>query len=130
MKFLKYFIQMILFILAVMFFIENSEAFSQKIQFHFDLFIPEAVWQLPELPIFFFTFIVFAAGIVLTMLCFVWGRWHMGFDLHKANAKIRKLEKEITAYRQRALNTEDAPVPAPAASAVSEKTESLSLPEQ
>jgi uncharacterized integral membrane protein len=130
MKFLRYFIQMILLILVVMFFIENSDSFSQKIQFHFDLFIPGAAWQLPELPIFFLAFIVFAVGIFLTILCFAWSRWSIGSDLRKANAKIRKLEKEITAYRQRALNAEETPVPVPAASSVPEKEEALSLPGQ
>jgi uncharacterized membrane protein YciS (DUF1049 family) len=99
MRFIKYLINLVLLLLAIMFFIENSEPLSQTIQFHFDFFLTGLTFELPELPLYFLLLAAFAAGALLTLLYLVWGRWLLGCSLRRANSKIRKLEKEIQDYR-------------------------------
>ncbi len=106
MRFLKYFINLVVIIVVVMFFSENSAPLMQKIQFQFDMFVPGMAWNFPELPLYFLLLLVFAAGALLAMLGFAWGRWRIGMALRRANAKIRNLEKEIKAYRQLSLGTD------------------------
>ncbi|MDL2285612.1 LapA family protein [Desulfovibrio sp. OttesenSCG-928-F07] len=103
MRFIKYFVQLVCLIIIVMFFIENSTQLIQKIQFKFDLFIPGMEWTFPEFPLYFLLLMTFALGALLAILSFAWGRWCIGHELRKANNKIRKLEKEIKAYRQLSL---------------------------
>lgn len=107
MRFLKYFINLLLIIVIVMFFIENSTELSQKIAFRFDTFVPGLEWTFPELPLYLLMLLIFALGAVLAMFSFAIGRWRIGLDLRRANNKIRKLEKEIKAYRQLSLATEE-----------------------
>jgi uncharacterized membrane protein YciS (DUF1049 family) len=113
MRFIKYLINLIFLLLVIMFFIENSEPLSQKIQFHFNFFLTERTFDLPELPLYFFLLAFFAAGALLTLFYLLWGRWLLGCSLRRANSKIRKLEKEIQDYRclpvtQRASNAGNA----------------------
>lgn len=100
MRYLKYFINLLLIFVVIIFFIENSQQLSQRVQFHFDLFIPGLQWQMPELPIYFLVLAFFVLGGVITTLLFAWSRFCMGCQLTKANRKIKGLEKEIKAYRQ------------------------------
>lgn len=107
MRILKYFINLVLIFILVIFFIENSQQLSQRVQFHFDLFIPGLLWQMPELPIYFLIIIFFVLGGLITACIFTLGRISISYKLAQANKKIRGLEKEVTAYRKLPLETGD-----------------------
>lgn len=107
MRLIKYLIQLILFLLLIHFFIGNSTLFSQKLQFHFDLFLEGANWVLPELPLYVVILAFFGIGALLSVFCFALWRLRIGSLLREANAKIRNLEKEVAAYRKQAVVTED-----------------------
>ena len=105
MRILKYFINLVFVFIIVIFFIENSQQLSQRVQFHFDLFMPGFLWQMPELPLYFLLIVFFTLGGLITAAIFAWGRIGLSRRLAKANKKIRSLEKEVTAYRQLPLVT-------------------------
>jgi hypothetical protein len=107
MRFLKYFSKLLLFMAVLLFFIENSAILSQSVQFQFDLFIPGRILFLPALPLYFILILAFGLGAASTILHFAWGRWRSVLAMREAKSKIRKLEKEITAHRQLALNPDE-----------------------
>lgn len=122
MRILKYFLNLVLIFTIIIFFIENSQQLSQRVQFHFDLFMPGFLWQMPELPLYFLLIVFFALGGLITSAIFAWGRIGLARRLGKSNKKVRTLEKEIKAYRQLPLITKElankeeskpAPVPGP-----------------
>lgn len=103
MRIFKYFINLLLIFIIIIFFIENSQQLSQRVQFHFDLFMPGLLWKMPELPLYFLFLVFFALGGIITGMIFAWGRIGVSRRLSKANKTIRGLEKEVNAYRQRPL---------------------------
>lgn len=107
MRILKYFINLVLIFVIIIFFIENSQQLSQRIQFQFDLFMPGLLWQMPELPLYFLLIVFFALGGIITGAIIAWGRIGVSRRLSKANKKIKGLEKEVTAYRQLPLFNAD-----------------------
>ncbi|MCL1889692.1 MAG: DUF1049 domain-containing protein [Desulfovibrionaceae bacterium] len=107
MRFIKFFLQLLIFMIVLLFFVENSVILSQTIQFQMDLFIPDYIWLLPPLPLYGIVLIVFAMGVMAAVFHFTWGRWCSAIALREARATIRTLEKEIAAHRQLALKTEE-----------------------
>lgn len=107
MRILKYFINLVLIFVIIIFFIENSQQLSQRVQFHFDLFATGLLWQIPEVPLYFLLIVFFALGGLITAAIFAWGRIGLSRRLARANKKIRGLEKEVTAYRNLPLVSKD-----------------------
>lgn len=100
MRVLKYFINLVLLFVIIIFFIENSEQLSRRVQFKFDLFMPGFLWQMPELPLYFLLIVFFSLGGLITAAIFAWGRIGVTRRLSQAKRRIRGLEKEVTAYRK------------------------------
>lgn len=107
MRVLKYFINLVFLFIIIIFFIENSQQLSQRVQFKFDLFVPGLLWQMPEFPLYFLIIVFFTLGGLITAAIFTWGRILIGRRLVQANKKIRGLEKEVNAYRQLPLGNGD-----------------------
>lgn len=104
MRVLKYFLNLVLLFIVIIFFIENSQQLSQRIQFKFDLFMPGFLWQMPELPLYFLLIIFFSLGGIITAAIFAWGRIGITRRLSSAKRRIRGLEKEVNAYRKLPLS--------------------------
>ena len=107
MRFIKFFLQLLIFLAVLLFFIENSALLSQTVQFQVDLFVNDQVWLLPSLPLYCIVVATFLIGCLVSMLHFAWGRWRVAMTLREARSRIRALEKELTAHRQLALKNEE-----------------------
>lgn len=119
MRFIRVFLAICIFFMAVIFVVQNSEFLGQSTQFKLDLFVFDTVQRTIPLPLYFIILAAFLLGGLTTILFLVCDRIRLGVSLGKAKRKIKALERELNSLRtmplvsgSNVLAEESAPAPA------------------
>lgn len=112
MRFIKIPLMIVIFLLVVIFLVENHAVFSQTMIVRLDL-LYGVNWSSPEMPIYFYLAFCFLVGFVVCLLLLLSDRIKNSRALRKCQKNVRALEQEINSLRTMALNTElETPDPA------------------
>ena len=119
MRFIRVFLAICIFFLAVIFVVQNSEFLGQTTQFKLDLFLFDSVQKSIPLPLYFVILAAFLLGGLSAIFFLICDRIRLGLNLSKARRKIKHLERELNSLRTLPLSTGNASVlteetPAPA----------------
>jgi ribose/xylose/arabinose/galactoside ABC-type transport system permease subunit len=95
MRFIKTFILLLFLIVTALFFLQNSVALEQEVDFQFKLYLSDYIWDSGPLPFFFVILFAFAVGALLSIFLLGMERFRLGNRIRAANKKIRILEKEL-----------------------------------
>ncbi|MDL2313494.1 LapA family protein [Desulfovibrio sp. OttesenSCG-928-C14] len=103
MRFLKTFLVLLVMIIVVMFFVQNNEQLTQPITFVFNLHMDGFSWETGPMPAFLVMVIFFVLGFIASTLLFGLDRFKLYSKIFKSNKKIKAMEQELQAFRQRPL---------------------------
>ena len=122
MRFIRVFLAICIFFLAVIFVVQNSEFLGQTTQFKLDLFVLDSVQKSIPLPLYFVVLAAFLLGGLSTIFFLICDRIRLGMNLGKARRRIKYLERELNSLRNLPL------VSGGNAVLAEEKTSSVALP--
>lgn len=105
MRFIRVFLAICIFFLAVIFVVQNSEFLGQTIQFKLDLFVFDNVQRTIPLPLYFVILAAFLLGGLVSIFFLICDRIRLGLNLGKARRKIKHLERELNSLRTLPLTT-------------------------
>jgi uncharacterized membrane protein YciS (DUF1049 family) len=108
MRLIKTFILLIVLIVIALFFLQNNTQFEQEVVFQLKFYIWDYIWNSGPVPLFFVVLLVFALGMLITMVMLGLDRFKLSYTIRRANKKIRKLEKELQGLRELPLATRPA----------------------
>lgn len=100
MRFLKYFIYLLLLVFSILFFTQNSSVLSQELTFQLNLYAPGFQWETFSMPLFFVLLVFFLLGSLATIMPMFIDRCRLSYRLRRASKEINNKEKELKAYRQ------------------------------
>ncbi len=121
MRFIRVFLAIFIFFLAVIFVVQNSDFLGQTVQLRMDLFVLPVQKTIP-LPFYFIVLVAFLLGGLLAIVFLLLDRIRLGLGLAGAKRKIKHLERELNNLRTLPLTT------ASSNALSDEKTESMALP--
>ena len=105
MRFIRVFLAICIFFLAVIFVVQNSEFLGQTTQFKLDLFVFDTVQKSIPLPLYFVILAAFLLGGLAAIFFLICDRVRLGLNLSKARRKIKHLERELNSLRTLPLST-------------------------
>lgn len=97
MRYIKVLFMAVAFVIAMIFFIQNTPVFAEIIQLKLEIF--DWSWTSVEMPIYLVVLISFLAGAVLATIYFFFEKVRLASQLRAANSKVRKLEDEVRTLR-------------------------------
>lgn len=106
MRFLKVLGLVLLFLISMMFFIQNTEILSQEMSLHLNFYIGDYVATSRPLPFYFLLLAAFAIGAVLVLLFFVMDKMRMGKQLKECTSERERLEEEVNSLRNLPLDND------------------------
>ena len=106
MRFLKVLGLVLLFLISMMFFIQNTEILSQEMSLHLNFYIGDYVAQSRPLPFYFLLLAAFAIGALLVLLFFVMDKLRMGKLLKECTGERERLEQEVNSLRNLPLDND------------------------
>lgn len=98
MRFIKILILLMIFILGLIFFVQNIDALGANLQLKFDLFYGYK-WEGQAVPLYFIVLAAFGLGAVLAVCLLLIDRIRLGCDLLRNKRIVRVLEKEVDRLR-------------------------------
>lgn len=98
MRFIRVFLAILIFFLAVIFVVQNSAFLGQTVQLKLDLFVLPVQKSLP-LPLYFLVLAAFLLGGLLAIAFLLLDRLRLGLSLAGAKRKIKHLERELNNLR-------------------------------
>mgnify|MGYP006423100833 CR=1 FL=1 len=101
MRYLKLFAFIIFFVLAMIFFIQNTDPLAATLELKFDLF--QWSWLSNPLPFYVVLLIAFAVGAVLSLLYFLVEKLRLNSEVKKHKNQVRSLQKELNSLRNMPL---------------------------
>jgi len=104
MRFLKVLGLVLLFLISMMFFIQNTEILSQEMSLHLNFYIGDYVAKSRPLPFYFLLLAAFAIGAVLVLLFFIMDKMRMGKQLKECRSQRDSLEQEVNSLRNLPLD--------------------------
>ena len=99
MRFIRVFLAICIFFLAVIFVVQNSEFLGQTTQFKLDLFVFDNVQKSIPLPLYFVILAAFLLGGLAAIFFLICDRIRLSLGLRKARRKIKHLERELHSLR-------------------------------
>ena len=99
MRFIRVFLAICIFFLAVIFVVQNSEFLGQTTQFKLDLFVFDTVQKSIPLPLYFVILAAFLLGGLSAIVFLICDRVRLSVNLGKARRKIKHLERELNSLR-------------------------------
>ncbi len=105
MRFIRVFLAICIFFLAVIFVVQNSEFLGQTTQFKLDLFVFDNVQKSIPLPLYFILLAAFLLGGLAAIFFLICDRLRLGLSLGKARRRIKHLERELNSLRTLPLST-------------------------
>ena len=105
MRFIKIPLMIVIFLLVVIFLVENHTVFSQTMSVRMDL-LYGVNWSSAEMPIYFYLTFCFLLGFVVCLLLLLSDRIKNVRALRKCQKNVKALEQEINSLRTMALNME------------------------
>ncbi|MDR3175889.1 MAG: LapA family protein, partial [Desulfovibrio sp.] len=113
MRFVKVLILLLIFIVGLVFFVQNSAALGTNLQLKFDLYYYGLSWQGQAIPFYFVVLAAFALGMLFATLMLFIDRIRLGCSLIGHKRAVRTLEREVERLRvERAKEAKPLP-PAP-----------------
>lgn len=125
MRFIKVLGLILLFVLSMAFFVQNTEILSQTMALQLDLFAFEP-WMSVPLPFYILILISFAIGALFTLAFFVIDKIQTARQLKDCRNQLAKMTQEVNSLRNLPIEDQGYAQPAspePAPSAESENHE-------
>jgi uncharacterized integral membrane protein len=97
MRYLKAIVLIAIFVLVLIFFVQNDAVLSTNMQLKFELL--EYKWLSKPLPFYIMLLAVFVLGIVISLLYFLVDRLRLSSEIKRYKNKVRQLEKELNSLR-------------------------------
>ncbi len=94
MRYIKVFLLIIVFFLAMIFFVQNQASFEDSIVLKFDLMFVPSVESIP-VPLYAIMLICFTAGGLLVLLMLLWDRVSLSARCAAAKSKASGLNKKL-----------------------------------
>ena len=107
MRYIKVLALVLFFIVAMIFFVQNTEVLSTSLQLKYNLFN----WQWVSIPIPFYVLVLFAFGIgaILSMFYFIVEKMRQSRELRNCRHKLKDLEQEVNSLRNLPLEEQNYP---------------------
>ncbi len=105
MRFLKVFALVVLFLISMMFFVQNTQILSQEMSLHLDFFLGDFKVESRPLPFYFLLLISFGLGSILVLFYFLMEKLRLSKQLKECRGKLNKLEQEVNSLRNLPLET-------------------------
>ncbi|WP_029895155.1 lipopolysaccharide assembly protein LapA domain-containing protein [Desulfohalovibrio reitneri] len=99
MRYIKVLLLALLFVVAMIFFIQNTPVLSQDIQLKLEVL--QWKWVSVPMPIYLFVLIAFLVGAVLSTLYFLVDKIRSGSELKAAQSKAKRLEGEVAELKKK-----------------------------
>ncbi len=97
MRFVKVFGLILVFFLAMVFFVQNTAILSQTMALEFNLFVHS--WRSVPLPFYFIMLMAFLVGCLFTLFFFATDRVQMHRQLKNCRQELGKLKMEVNSLR-------------------------------
>ncbi len=97
MRFFKALFLLVMFVVAMLFFVQNIQTLNTEITLVLNVFV--AHWQTVPLPLYWLVLLPFALGCLLMIVYFGLEKLRMSQDLRAARAQTAQLQKELAAMR-------------------------------
>ena len=104
MRFIRVFLAILIFFLAVIFVVQNSDFLGETVQLRMDLFVLPVQKTIP-LPFYFIVLVAFLLGGLLAIAFLLLDRIRLGLGLTSARRRIKHLERELNNLRTLPLTT-------------------------
>lgn len=117
MRYLKFFALVLVFVVSMLFFVQNNQALSTSVVLEFNL-VAMHLYSLP-LPLYILALGGFFLGAVFALAFLLVDRIRLGLELKTLRTRFAALEDEALSLRTIPLNQPQNQVQTPAASAVS-----------
>lgn len=105
LRFLKALWLTVFFIFSIAFFMQNTEALSQKLSLIFEFYYTGYTWTNTEVPFFVVILISFGVGVIVTLGYLIMDRMRLKREFRRCRRIVRKQEKELTKLRVIPLET-------------------------
>ncbi|MDR0826499.1 MAG: LapA family protein [Desulfovibrio sp.] len=99
MRFIKVLILLLIFVVGLLFFVQNGEALGTHLKLKFDLYYGGLSWQGQAIPFYFIVLAAFALGMLFAVLMLFIDRIRLGCALVGSKRAVRVMEKEIDRLR-------------------------------
>jgi uncharacterized integral membrane protein len=110
MRYLKFFILVVLFVLSMFFFVQNTGPLSTQIQLELNLVFARFYSLL--LPLYVWMLLGFLAGALVSLACFIVERVRLGMELKALRSRASALEDELLALRTQPIASSEMSSPA------------------
>jgi putative membrane protein len=111
MRYLKVLFIALIFVVSLVFVMQNHEVLKETIQLQFSLF--NQSWQSQAIPFYLLIVVGFLVGVILSLLYFLACQFRMSGQLRECRARMARLEQENVALRNTPVESVyPAPVPA------------------
>lgn len=104
MRYAKVLLIVLIFFFGLIFFIQNTQIFTDKLALSFNLF--GLKWTSSPIPLYLYILLAFVIGALVSMLYLLLDKIRMKKELKGCKTKIRSLEKELNELRNMPLNSE------------------------
>lgn len=107
MRYLKLLAIIILFFLAMVFFIQNIEVFNTKLAMQFNLFGQK--WSSSPIPVYIYILVAFVIGGIVSMFYFLLDKLRQGKKLRTYQNQIKSLQAELNSLKNKPTKEKEIP---------------------
>jgi uncharacterized integral membrane protein len=104
MRFAKVIGLVLLFVISMLFFVQNTPVLSETMQLRLDLFFQS--WKSIPLPFYFLLLLGVLAGALFCTLYFIGEKRRQGKALRQCRAKLASLQQEVNSLRNLPLEND------------------------
>lgn len=97
MRFFKALALILLFAVAMLFFVQNMQTLGAEVSLILNLFVVQ--WKSVPFPLYWMVLLPFTAGAVMMILYFGFEKLRLSQDLRAAKTQVAQLEKELAALK-------------------------------
>jgi len=101
MRYIKFLFLVLVFVISMLFFVQNTQSLSQPLSLILDLKFQ--TFKSIELPLYTVILLSFALGGVLATVFFMFDKIRMAAQLHSCKSRMNGLEKELNSLRNAPL---------------------------
>ncbi|MDL2266361.1 hypothetical protein LJC46_00025 [Desulfovibrio sp. OttesenSCG-928-G15] len=95
MRFIKVLLLLVLFIVGLMFFVQNSGALDAPLQLQFDMYVNGLKWTTEGVPFYFVVLAAFGVGMLFATILLFFDRIRIGCELLRHKRDVRDLKTEV-----------------------------------
>ena len=105
MRFVKFLLAVVFFVVTIAFFYQNAEVFNTGIEVKLDLYNLLVLYSKP-LPLYLVILSTFAFGCLLTMIYFLADKIRSSSALRECKTRMAGLEQEVNSLRNMPLESQ------------------------